>query len=264
MMRIDRQCAAVRRWAAVGLCWCVMGVSVYAQDEMTIPQHIAAAVADPARPAADRERDAASRPAEVLAFMGIAPGAAVLDFHAAGGYFTELLSRSVGPQGRVIASYHDPDRVLSPEVLQMRYGSGRLPNVERVFAKHNALRLAPASLDAILLSMVYHDTYWLGDGVDWGPVNQQDFLAELRQALKPGGVVLVIDHQAEEGADPWVSAVATHRIDRAVVLRDFTQAGFTLKAESTLLRNPADQVGVQIFTDTVYRQTDRFMLLFTR
>src|SRR5690606_10300410 len=116
----------------------------------------------------------------------------------------------------------------------------------------------------ILLSMVYHDTYWLGDGVDWGPVDQPAFLAELFQALKPGGVVLVIDHQAEEGADPWVSAVATHRIDRAIVLRDFTQAGFTLKAESALLRNPADQPGVQIFTEPVYRQTDRFMLLFTR
>jgi predicted methyltransferase len=47
-------------------------------------------------------------------------------------------------------------------------------------------------------------------------------------------------------------------------MRDFTQAGFRLKAQSDLLRHPDDQHEVQIFEDSVYRSTDRFMLLFER
>lgn len=229
-----------------------------------LPANIAQALTHPERPQEDRARDGASRPEDVLALMGIAPGQSVLDFHAAGGYFTELLSRAVGPEGHVVATYHEPDRVLSPGVREARYGGERLPNVEVVLAKHNALDRPSQSLDAVLMSMVYHDTYWSGEGVDWGPVDQQALLAELYDALKPGGVFLVIDHQAEAGTDPYESAVATHRIDREVVLRDFTQAGFRLKAESDLLRHPDDQRDVQIFEDSVYRGTDRFMLLFER
>jgi predicted methyltransferase len=56
--------------------------------------------------------------------------------------------------------------------------------------------------------------------------------------------------------------MATHRIDRAIVLRDFLSAGFVLQAESNLLRNSADVYRLQIFEQPVYRETDRFMLLF--
>jgi predicted methyltransferase len=214
------------------------------------------------RPAEDRARDAASRPAEMLALLDVRPGQRVLDFQSAGGYFTELLSYAVGPTGEVLAHNHSREGVLGPEVLERRYGNGRLSNTMLVFARHNDLDLPSASLDSVLMSMVYHDTYWHGEGVDWGPVDQQALLHELYDALKPDGVILVIDHQATPGSDPYTSAVATHRIDRAIVLRDFTQAGFILKRESNLLRNAKDDPQAQIFTAAVYRDTDRFVLLF--
>lgn len=216
----------------------------------------------PERPAEDRERDAASHPAEMLALMGLRPGQQVLDFQSASGYFTELLSYAVGPEGKVIAHNHSREGVLGPEVFERRYGGERLPNVELLFAAHNALALAPGSLDAVLMSMVYHDTYWYQEGVDWGPVDHAALLWDLYVALKPEGVILVIDHQAEPGSDPHESAIATHRIDREVVLRDFAAAGFVLKEESDILRVPADQLATQIFNETVYRNTDRFVLLF--
>ena len=54
---------------------------------------VAAAIASPDRPKADLERDAVARPAEVLAFLGVAPGMRVADMFSAGGYYTELLAR---------------------------------------------------------------------------------------------------------------------------------------------------------------------------
>src|SRR3546814_1531881 len=58
-------------------------------------------LADPARPAADRERDAARKPAELLAFAEVAPGEKVGDFVMGGGYVTRLLAAAVGPSGKV-------------------------------------------------------------------------------------------------------------------------------------------------------------------
>ena len=59
------------------------------------PANIAAALADPARPAADTARDAARKPGELLALTGVKPGDTVVDFVMGGGYFTRILSAAV-------------------------------------------------------------------------------------------------------------------------------------------------------------------------
>ena len=61
------------------------------------------AVAAEGRTDADRERDAGRKPAEVLEFFAIEPGMSILDMFSGGGYYTELLSHVVGPEGRVVA-----------------------------------------------------------------------------------------------------------------------------------------------------------------
>lgn len=223
-----------------------------------------AAIEHPGRPPEDRARDASAKPHEVLGFMAAAPGMTILDFQAGTGYFTELLSRVVGDEGKVFAHGHPGNAVLGPEVFERRYGDARLPNVQPVFARHDDLKLDGASLDAVLMSMVYHDTYWHDEKVDWGPVNQQALLGAVYRALRPGGTVLVIDHRAEDGSDPYRTAMATHRIDPAVVVRDFTDAGFGLAAESDALANAEDTLDTGIFEPGVYRNTDRFMLLFAK
>jgi predicted methyltransferase len=217
------------------------------------------------RPAEDRERDGVSQPAEVLAFCGIGPGMRVLDLNSATGYFTELLARSVGPDGRVIA-HNDPGalEMLGALAFERRYGNGRLPNVELLFATHDDLRLPARSLDAALLFLVYHDTYWFDPNVSWGPVDQPSLLGSLYSALAPGGLVAVTDHRAKPGADPRESAKATHRIDPAIVIQDFRETGFTLEARSDALRNSADDLERSVFDQAIRSRTDRFALRFRR
>lgn len=218
----------------------------------------------PGRWQEDLERDPSSKPLEVIHLMAIEPGMAVLDFQAGTGYFTELLSHVVGPNGKVYAHNHSKDGVLGDEVFQRRYGGNRLSNVEQIFAKHNDLDLPSNSLDRILLSMVYHDTYWQGENVDWGPVDHQAFLSELRDALKPDGEILVLDHSAASGTNPYESAVATHRIDPEIVNRDFSTAGFILLEESDIFHNSQDDHTLEIFQPGIYRMTDRFIKIFSR
>ena len=195
--------------------------------------------------------------------MGVYPGMTVLDFNAATGWYTEILARVVGPTGRVIAHNHPGARTTLPaDSFEARYGGNRLPNVEQLFVRHNELRLPPGSVDVVLMSMVYHDTYWQRDGVDWGPIDRQALLESLREALKPRGVVGVVDHYAAAGRDPFESVMAVHRIDPAVVRRDFAAAGFVLDGESDVLRTTTDDYSLSVFDESVVGRTDRFVLRF--
>jgi predicted methyltransferase len=226
---------------------------------------ITAAVENSERLEEDRARDSSSKPDEVLEFLGLGPGMRVLDMNAATGYYTELLARVLGPTGHGIAHNHPGAlAALAPASFERRYGNDRLPNVEQLFARHDEIDLPAGTLDAVLMSLVYHDTYWFDPGVDWGPVNQQAMLARLRAALRPGGTVGVIDHVAAAGTDPRESAMATHRIDPAIVRRDFAAAGFELVAESDLLRNAGDAHELGVFDERIRGETDRFVLRFRR
>ena len=216
-------------------------------------------------PVADLSRYATSKPAEVLAFFGIAPGMTVLDLNAATGWYTELLSRVVGANGHVIAHNHPGARASLPATdFEARYGGNRLPNVEQIFVRHADLRPPPTSVDVVLMSMVYHDTYWHREGVDWGPVDRPALLASLRFALKPGGIVGVVDHYAAAGRDPFESVLAVHRIDPEVVRRDFLAAGFEPDGESDVLRNPTDDYTLSVFDAAVVGRTDRFVMRFRK
>jgi predicted methyltransferase len=190
---------------------------------------------------------------------------AVLDVNAAAGWYTEILARVVGPAGRVVAHNHSGARAALPAAaFAARYGAGRLPNVEQIFVRHDELALPQSSIDLVLMSMVYHDTYWHDNDVDWGPIDRPSLLESVLTALKPGGVVGVIDHCAAPGADPFESVMTLHRIDEAVVSRDFIAVGFEPDGESDVLRATSDDHSLSVFDLDVIGHTDRFALRFRK
>jgi predicted methyltransferase len=201
----------------------------------------------------------------VLAFLGLAPGMTVLDMNAATGWYTEILARIVGPSGRVIAHNHPGARTaLAAADFEARYGRDRLANVEQIFVRHNDLSLPAGSVDLVLMSLVYHDTYWHDEDVEWGPIDRPALLESLRAALKPGGVVGVVDHYAAAGEDPFESVMAVHRIDPAVVRRDFLAARFEPAGESGILRSTSDDHARSVFDAAVVGRTDRFVSRFRK
>ncbi len=216
---------------------------------------LAANLAAGDRPDADKQRDAGRKPAEVIAFLGIEPGMTVVDLIASGGYYTDVLSIAVGEDGKVYAQN-------SPFVLKMRDGAndkamtarlegGRLPNVERLDQNLSEAGLAPASVDAALTALNFHDIY-NGRGADAAA----GFLAAVYGVLKPGGVLGVVDHHGNTGADNE----SLHRIPESQVRAVVEASPFELDASSDVLRNPDDDRSQNVFDPAIRGQTDRFVL----
>lgn len=227
------------------------------------PTAIAQAIASTERLAGDADEDARRHPQEVLTFLGVEPGMRVLDFLAGGGYYTELLSRVVGPDGTVIAYNNGLYAKFFGERLTERLNGGRLANVRPLIAEANDLTLEPGELDAALLVMSYHDLYHRpGEGETATDVPQ--VVAKLFEALKAGGIVLVQDHVAAPGSDIIEAADTIHRIDPEAVKSVFAAAGFTFDGDSALFANPEDDHTKGVFDETIRGRTDRFMIRFSK
>src|SRR5260221_4879189 len=69
-----------------------------------VSPEIAAAIADPNRPQANKDLDDKRHPAELLAFIGAKRGDKISELVPGGGYVTRLLAKVVGPTGHVYAT----------------------------------------------------------------------------------------------------------------------------------------------------------------
>ncbi len=219
---------------ALALSLLASSVAARASSEIQVPESIRSVVASPDRSEADRALDAGRHPAEMLAFFEIAPGMRVADLGAGGGYTTELLARTVGPEGAVFGQ----NSKFILERFAEKPWSERLakPEMKRVVRVDRELDdpLPPEAkdLDAVFIVLFDHDTVW--QKTDREKMNRAVF-----QALEPGGIYAVVDHSARAGTG--LDDVQTlHRIDESVVKKEIEAAGFQLAAEADFLRNPAD------------------------
>ena len=218
-----------------------------AQDRQRLEEALAA----DERPAESKARDAESKPIDVVEFLGVESGMTALDIIAAGGYWTEVLSGAVGPDGKVYKQ--NPQFFLQrggDEFLQDEQAMvDRLGNVEPIHGD-----LADSDLgeevDVAITSMNYHDVY--NNGGDEAGVA---FLEGVYGVLKPGGVLGIIDHVGVAGQDN----AAFHRVEVDAVRRTLEAAGFTVEEESDLLANPADDHTLNIRDESLDR-SDKMLI----
>lgn len=221
------------------------------------------AVDHPGRTGDDRARDGGRRPAEVLEFFGIQPGMKVLDMYSGGGYYTELLSRVVGPDGRVTAHTNQAYAQFVGDETTIRYAGNRLANVEHLLAENNELVLPESEFDAVMLILAYHDIYYADPDNGWPKIDGPGFIAELYKGTRPGGILAVVDHFAAAGS-PRETGNTLHRIDPEIVIEEIEAAGFVLEASSDVLRNPDDDHSLNMADPQVRGKTDRFVLRFRK
>ncbi len=226
-----------------------------------VPAAVTAAVADAARPDADKARDADRKPAEVIAFAGIKAGNRVADLLPGGGYFTRLFSKVVGPQGAVYAlppqrSPTAPANMPDPAAAVNAIAADPAFSNVKVGVLDVTSKMAEP-MDVVWTSLNYHDLQ-NRPNADLAAFNKYVF-----DSLKPGGVYIVIDHAAEKGSGKRDTSTL-HRIDPDFVKAEVLAAGFTFDGESDVLRNPQDDHKSVNRESGIRGKTDQFVFKFRK
>ncbi len=157
------------------------------------------------------ERESEEQPTRALALMKVLPGSTVADIGAGSGYFTERLSRLVGPTGKVFATDIQQGML---DLLQQRLVRERLNNVSLVLGEPANPKLPPAAIDLALMVDVYHE-------LSAPPT----VLAHIRTALKPGGRLVLIEYKGE---DPTIPIIPSHKMTVAQAKLEVESEGFVL------------------------------------
>lgn len=212
------------------------------------PQDYTFALGNPERPQSEKELDAARKPAEVLAFYGVKRGDKVADIWAARGYYTAILSQVVGPQG-VVYTVNPSSR----QEINDRWKKPGYENVKIVDGPFENVALPQdGSLDFVIIHLNYHDL---------PPEIRTAMNKRILGALKKGGTYGVVDHSAKDGTGNEATR-PLHRIDKQLVIKEVTGAGFALAKEGTMLRKPEDTRDFNV--NKVRNKDDRFVLAFVK
>jgi predicted methyltransferase len=225
-----------------------------------VPSYIQAAVADASRPAADKDRDTNRKPAESVAFAGVKPGDKVGELMPGSGYFTRVLSKTVGANGVVYAMSRTPaappaGAAARPNALATLAADPGYQNIK--LAGMDATTKLPELVDVVWTSQNYHD-FANRPEAELIAFNKMVF-----DNLKPGGVYLVIDHASAPGTGKTVSS-SLHRIDPEAVKKDLAAVGFVFEAESKVLQNTKDPRTAAAHDPSFRGATDQFMLKFRK
>jgi predicted methyltransferase len=226
-----------------------------AERASAVADDYALAIADPLRPASEVERDPLRKPAEMLAFAQIRGGERIADVRPEEGYFARLFARAVGPEGRVYAFV--PNQTAARENAYGDTLATDYPNVTRVTGVLEEFSF-PEPLDVVFMGQEYHDFVIERFNVDVAKMNAAVFAA-----LKPGGLYVILDHEAAEGAG--TSVVGTlHRIEGSALRAQVEAAGFVFDGETDAVRNPEDDHSLSVFDPAIRGRSDQFVYRFRK
>jgi predicted methyltransferase len=223
---------------------------------------IAEAVANPDRPADHRKLvDPLRKPAETLAFSGVRPGMTVGEFYPGGGYFTRMLSAVVGPSGHVYGIENDKWKGAVKANDEM-LAEGKWKNVSIDTQPFGTVKF-PKPLDVAWVTQNYHDLKIGSYAADGHAIDTVAFDRAVYKALKPGGIFFILDHQGPANLTA-ADIEKMHRINRDIVVKEVTSAGFKLAGEGNFLRRPSDDHTKPIFDPSVRGHTDQYALKFVK
>jgi SAM-dependent methyltransferase len=153
------------------------------------------------------ERMAWQKPDHVVTLMAIEPGMTVVDLGAGTGFFEPPLAQAVGPQGKVLALDVEPNMI---EHLTSRARDAGLAQVEARVVAPDDPGLAAGSVDRILIVNTWHH-------ID----DRGAYSAKLRDALRPGGAIYVVDFEKTSAKGP----PAEHKLEPREVIAELEAGG---------------------------------------
>jgi predicted methyltransferase len=201
---------------------------------------IESAIGNSNRAEANSERDGARKPDQVLGFIGLDSDDVVLDYGAAGGYWTELISVVVGDGGKVYAHQRASQRYdKRKEALTARFSP--FGNIELMpLDRGAAFPLGDGSVDTVLVSYLYHHMHYADGSGEMFPDSSIELFGEFRRVLKPGGTLIIIEHAAIDDSGRAESS-GWHRTPPEMAKADIAGVGFEFVGDAPeIFVNPDD------------------------
>ena len=155
------------------------------------------------------ERETEEKPQLVIDALEIKPGQTIADLGAGSGYYSFRIAPLVGPTGKVLAIDIEPTML---DVIAQRASREHVANITTVRSSTRDPNLAPHSVDLLFMVDVYHELEY-----------PYEVMTKVREALKPGGRVALVEYRAE---DPEVQIKPVHKMSEAQVRREMQAAGF--------------------------------------
>ncbi|MDD3763071.1 MAG: methyltransferase [Nevskiales bacterium] len=231
----------MRRSARLLLAAC-LGLATTAPAQAATDTALQAAIAGPHRTPEARARDAARHPAETLAFFGIRPDMTVVEIWPGGGWYAEVLAPYLREHGQYYAAGFVVDSDDAPAYrkrIQKRF-EAKLAAEPSVYDRTRLTAVGPpdrwtiapaGSADLVLTFRNVHN--WLAGGYD------AEMFRAFYTALKPGGILGVVEHRAPEGTD-FETMKRSGYVTEARVRELAGDAGFEFVAASPVNANPKD------------------------
>ncbi|MBC3940134.1 class I SAM-dependent methyltransferase [Sphingomonas albertensis] len=224
----------MNRLLTAATCLATLGATGVVAQSVAPSKDIAAVVASPTRAPANRARDRYRHPAETLAFFGVKPTQTVVEFLPAGGWYTEILAPLVKGRGRYVALVPTAQADRTRTVFAEKAAAYGAVQVATIDFKTGASTIPAGSADMLLTFRNVHNLLMQDDPAVAGRVFKAFYAA-----LKPGGVLGVVDHRLPEDMDTAREKTSGY-IKRSTVVRLAQAAGFKLAGESRINANPKD------------------------
>ncbi|HEY5775248.1 MAG TPA: methyltransferase [Xanthomonadales bacterium] len=215
--------------------------SVHAGNQVFAEQ-VAAGIGGTHRSEANKARDQYRHPAETLAFFGIEDGMTVMEIWPGGGWYSEILAPAMRNNGKLILATWDPQvegqsayRYELPKKMEENFALQ--PEIyDQVTFEYFSPPESPSlgEADSVDVILTFRNTHgWISAG------QAQDVFNEFARVLKPGGILGVVQHRADEGSDPLVTAKSGY-VSEAAVKEIAAKAGLEFEASSEINANPKD------------------------
>lgn len=221
-------------------CALLLGASDTASAQSDDTARLQALISAEHRSADNIARNAARHPVETLQFFGLASGQTVVEILPGGGWYSEIIAPFLNGNGVYYAAHFSPNSHISYQPPMLQDFKDRIAGNPQVYGETRLTHLYPPTEMEIAppgsadLAMSFRNVHnWIMFGT------QKEHFAAFYAALKPGGILGIVEHRAPAGSGMEVMET-TGYVTQDYVIELATEAGFELVATSEINANPRD------------------------
>jgi len=201
---------------------------------------LAAIAAGEHRSAENRARNGSRHPVETLKFLGLRPSSRVMEIWPSGGWYTEVIAPYVNESGQYYAAHWDPESEIEFVRNGLQRFNQKLADRPDLYGNAEVVvlmppeHLAPVPPESVDLVLTFRNIHnWMGRDVE------DDIFRMMYDALKPGGVLGVVEHRGDASV-PQDPKAASGYVNQDYAIKLAEKAGFALVDTSEINANPAD------------------------